>query len=71
MLGIIVTPVSSGRGSHEDFFFTGLGLALLIGAKLVSINNRPSIFSIIFTFFFPGGRKKNCAVFCTIRLDVL
>ena len=51
-----------------NFFFTGLGLSL--GAKLVSTNDRSSMFSIIFRLFPSGGVKKNCAALCTVRLDV-
>ena len=49
-------------------FFNGLRLSL--GAKLVSTNDRPSIFSIIFRLF-PSGDGKSCAAFCTFRLGVL
>ena len=38
------------------FFFNGLGLSP--GAKLVSTNGRPSIFSIIFRLFPSGGGTK-------------
>ena len=37
-------------------FFNGLGLSL--GAKLVSINDRPSYFSIIFRPFYKRRREK-------------
>ena len=57
------------RGWHGQFFFNGLGLSL--GEKLVSTNGRLSYSSIIFRLFQSGCEKKNCAVFCTNRLEVL
>ena len=57
------------RVTGLDSFLNGLGLSL--GAKLVSTNDRPSIFFSSTQFFYKRGRKKNCAAFCTIRLDVL
>ena len=50
-----------------SFFLTALGLSL--GAKLVSTNDSPSIFLTICSLFSCGGKKINCAAFCTIRLD--
>ena len=50
-------------------FFVGFRLSL--GAKLVSTNDRPSIFIIILRLFPSGGQKQNCAAFRTIRVNVL
>ena len=48
------------------------GVGLSLGAKLVSTNERPLIFSILLLRLFPsGGEKQNCAAFCTIWLNVL
>ena len=52
-------------------FFSCNGVGLSLGAKLVSTNGRPSIFSIIFRLCPTGGEKQNCAAYCTIPLDVL
>ena len=51
--------------------FTDLGLYL--GAKLISINDGPSMFSITFGLFPSGGEKKIVPhlAFCTNRLGVL
>ena len=53
---------------HGKFFFHGFGLSL--GANLVSTNDRPSFFSIIFRRF-PSAINKKCAAFGTNRLEVL
>ena len=45
-----------GRGRHGQLFLNGLGLSL--GAKIVSTNDRPSTFSIIFRLFFQAGAKN-------------
>ena len=44
------------EGDMAIFFKIGLGLSL--GAKLVSTNDRPSMFSVIFRIFPGGGEKK-------------
>ena len=51
-------------------YFNGLGLSLE-GAKLVSINDRPSYSSIVFRLFPSGGEKNSWATFRTNRLEVL
>ena len=53
-----------------SFVFNGLGLSL--GANLVSTNDRRLLFSMLSRLFPTGGvTTNNCAIFCTIRLDVL
>ena len=51
------------------FIFNGLGLPL--GEKLVSTNDRLSNVSKMFRPFQSGGEHKQCASFCTTRLEVL
>ena len=43
------------EGDMASFFFYDFGSSL--GAKLVSTNDRPSIFSVIFRLFASGGDK--------------
>ena len=55
---------------HGEIFLNDLGLSL--GPNLVSTNDRPSIFSVIFKAFFQAGaRKKKCVAFFMNLLEVL
>ena len=50
------------EGNMATFFVTASGC---LGAKLVSTNGKPSIFSIIFRLFPTGGDRNDCAAFRT------
>ena len=64
--------LTSGKGwRHGQFFSRVSGCLLSLGAALVSTNDRPSIFSIIFRFLPSGGNKIKCAAFCTNRFGGL